>query len=552
MKTERGLTHWAKTHGPSFTWEVWKRAGQFVGLVAACLVVCYAILFTRFHLAKPNVAWNYTAEYNAEARKIAETDRAWPLYRSALVAMEPLSVVMDEIEESDPDASPSDLNFWDELLAAEPGDKYWQFILPHLDRNRQSIELTRQAAARPMLGFYYDDPDNAVMYGVSYGHIAVHEPDESENQGLFGITLEQLDLLRTLGRLLVFDTRRAAAESDGAEVVANLSALMAVSEHCGDAPPSLITQVIAINIFESVLEALDQILDRCPDVLEDDQLEMLSNQIAATFGGTITLTVEGERAFMKDALQRIYTDDGNGDGRLTPEGLRLIKECSYSNRSWLERNWGQEASVRIEGAMLSPAIAGRKEMLEKYDWLMGLAESQGSLPLWLQDYSDFKAGLKKLETPPLADVRYGPLLFLFPTTGSAFVASEIATQRRDATLVAIALELYRRHNGDWPDDLDSLVPDFLPAVPLDRFDGQPIRYRLTDGRPMIYSIGVDRLDDGGRPPSDPQGNAEEWCPQSQVEQIRNAKTNCGDWILWPPTDNNDPSALQREVDQPDQ
>ena len=42
--------------------------------------------------------------------------------------------------------------------------------------------------------------------------------------------------------------------------------------------------------------------------------------------------------------------------------------------------------------------------------------------------------------------------------------------------------------------LDQLVPDLLPAVPADRLDGQPIRYVVRDGRPVVYSIGRDRND----------------------------------------------------------
>ena len=54
------------------------------------------------------------------------------------------------------------------------------------------------------------------------------------------------------------------------------------------------------------------------------------------------------------------------------------------------------------------------------------------------------------------------------------------------------------------------MPAFLPALPLDPFDGEPLRYkRMPDGI-VIYSVGVDGKDDGGRilwtpgqpPPSD--------------------------------------------------
>ena len=85
---------------------------------------------------------------------------------------------------------------------------------------------------------------------------------------------------------------------------------------------------------------------------------------------------------------------------------------------------------------------------------------------------------------------------------------ELVMQERDALRVAIALELYRRRDGSWPSSLGQLVPDLLPRIPPDRYDGAPLRYRLVEGEPVIYSVGADR-NDGGLLGSN------------------------GDWILWP-------------------
>jgi hypothetical protein len=63
---------------------------------------------------------------------------------------------------------------------------------------------------------------------------------------------------------------------------------------------------------------------------------------------------------------------------------------------------------------------------------------------------------------------------------------------------AVALERYRAgHKNQYPDSLNSLVPDFLPAVPEDIFNGSPLQYhRRADGY-LLYSVGSDRKDDGG-------------------------------------------------------
>jgi hypothetical protein len=103
--------------------------------------------------------------------------------------------------------------------------------------------------------------------------------------------------------------------------------------------------------------------------------------------------------------------------------------------------------------------------------------------------------------------------------------------RRDGILVAIALELYRRQYGSYPDSLDQLTPALLPHVPADRITGQPLRYRLIDGKPIVYSIGADRDDDGGSPPvtkgGEPAPLAAAWW------EVPKERACDGDWVIYP-------------------
>lgn len=77
---------------------------------------------------------------------------------------------------------------------------------------------------------------------------------------------------------------------------------------------------------------------------------------------------------------------------------------------------------------------------------------------------------------------------------------------RAGTRVVVAVERFRLRHGHLPTVLTELVPEFLASVPVDPFDGQPLRYRRLSagaaevyGRPyVIYAVGRDRRDDGGR------------------------------------------------------
>ena len=47
-------------------------------------------------------------------------------------------------------------------------------------------------------------------------------------------------------------------------------------------------------------------------------------------------------------------------------------------------------------------------------------------------------------------------------------------------------------------DYWTICPDFLATVPLDPYDGKPLRWRARSDSVIIYSIGPDREDNGGK------------------------------------------------------
>jgi hypothetical protein len=65
---------------------------------------------------------------------------------------------------------------------------------------------------------------------------------------------------------------------------------------------------------------------------------------------------------------------------------------------------------------------------------------------------------------------------------------------------AFAIESYRLIHNQLPETLDALKPEFLPEVPSDPFDGKPIRYRRLSRGYLLYSVDLDRKDDGGKEP----------------------------------------------------
>ena len=82
----------------------------------------------------------------------------------------------------------------------------------------------------------------------------------------------------------------------------------------------------------------------------------------------------------------------------------------------------------------------------------------------------------------------------------AFLRAIKAETTKQMTIAAIALKRYQLKYGNCPPDLKSLVPEFVPKVPLDPVDGQPLRYRRNpNGTFLLYSVGENGKDDGGNP-----------------------------------------------------
>lgn len=79
------------------------------------------------------------------------------------------------------------------------------------------------------------------------------------------------------------------------------------------------------------------------------------------------------------------------------------------------------------------------------------------------------------------------------------------TMARNQTLaneafIACGLERYRVAHGQYPEILESLVPQFAEKIPHDIIGGQPLKYhRTADGRFVLYSVGWNETDDGGIP-----------------------------------------------------
>ncbi len=78
------------------------------------------------------------------------------------------------------------------------------------------------------------------------------------------------------------------------------------------------------------------------------------------------------------------------------------------------------------------------------------------------------------------------------------VACQINSCRERLLRIDLALRAYRADHEKYPQALESLAPQYLSEIPLDPFSGQPFVYRPAAEDFVLYSVGGDGIDNGGR------------------------------------------------------
>ena len=524
IKTAARLIRRARKRNRPAPWRAMIMLRNTLGILCLGLFTIYLFLFIRYNAGGPKITRNYAAELNAPILAVPEEDRAWPVYLEAIRAIP---------------QPPKNLEGQD-LHALNPGDDLWDQALIYHAQIEDGLAIVRRAAAMPALGYAPTDRPDIELERIQAEREG-REPREfeppSENPLLIGVLLPQLQQVRTFARLLAFDMNIAQLDGDPERWIANFDAILGIGRQNEDYP-ILINDLVRLAVFHLALDRLDRVLGDDPAFFHNAQLERLAHRIAGFGGGHATLHLDGERAMFYDFVQRCYTDDGDGGGHFTnARYMNMLMEMS-GTPAQIDAGIGSKFVLPL----LLPFIGDRKWTIETYDRWYDHAQAQLAGHPWERESDPVILEVLSASETLRGRIKYAFFSALLPAIDSAISHVYQSDQRRSATLTAIALELYRREHGRYPDSLDQLVPVMLPVVPLDLHTGEPMCYRLTDAGPVLYSRGGDQDDDGGRPPAaaeDPtrSGASTFHGPgyvQSKLNDPLERDRFDGDWILYPP------------------
>jgi hypothetical protein len=213
------------------------------------------------------------------------------------------------------------------------------------------------------------------------------------------------------------------------------------------------------------------------------------------------ISLDSEKIFWYDMVQRSFTDDGKGDGRVLRRGLSY---AIGSNLDWLRKALLFDYPTRKETlATIDQVFAKSQELMKKTLWQLhneGLDANN-----WANDIPN-KSLMLQLE---------GQSLYQLCKPGWI-----LETERR-VLLAELALMRYKNEKGQYPDELSQLVSfGYLKKLPNDPYSNKPLVYKKNGSDFILYSVGSNLIDDNGNMGINSQGKK------------RNYLDN-GDWVFWP-------------------
>ena len=118
------------------------------------------------------------------------------------------------------------------------------------------------------------------------------------------------------------------------------SSLVAMAEQNERDAPFIVVNLMSSGIYRMAIRRTAAVAVEQRELCSDEQLKQLAHAIAGFAGsGTLRWPLDGERRIFDDYLQRTFTDDGHGDGRLTPEGFKSLNRWHYKANAQDRLRW---------------------------------------------------------------------------------------------------------------------------------------------------------------------------------------------------------------------
>jgi type II secretory pathway pseudopilin PulG len=188
-----------------------------------------------------------------------------------------------------------------------------------------------------------------------------------------------------------------------------------------------------------------------------------------------------------DALHVSYADILQSEEWGTQAGLmEILRQPHWAGNFFSETGEDDTTSISL-ATRIQISLTPKRTIMHNYTAYMDQLVANAGHP-----YAD------KLPSPPLPTDPFNAILL--PIFDGAKLKDVDSETQNALLIVTLALRAYYVQHGAYPATLNALVPQYLTHVPDDPFVlSGPLRYKTTGSTYVLYSIGPDGKDDGGKP-----------------------------------------------------
>jgi hypothetical protein len=443
------------------------RGFQAVGIVILYILICSAPLV----IGRPNVSVNYADWLTEQGRAgRAESENAYLYYNEAIQASVVMPGWLSKVQ------WPADFN-----------DVEMQQFSNWLSENGKALDLLIQGNKKPYYWYVYTLAETDLHKGTD-GFIPVL---------IDSILMKNLNEYRMLARTMNWRSRYKAYQGNIESALEDGVSLVKFGRH-QQGKGLLIEQLVGIAVEGLAHGSISEIIDKAE--VSADTLKNVQEKLQAEFADPQNvINLDGEKAFLYDYIQRTFTDDGKGSGRMRARGAPLAVG------DWKSGLW----------RFVTLSYPDRREVTAKVDEYYQLAEQVFDETPWQVR--------KKDESDKYMEIAGDSFLLKItaPAHGRVVQLEWRVKTMRLGLLTLLALARFEKDEGHYPENLATLVEfGYLKKIPNDPYSDGLLIYKKTNESFILYSLGENLIDEGGQVARRDDGSIKRWANQ-------------GDWVFWP-------------------
>lgn len=414
-----------------------------IGLLLALLILKIVLFLT----AKPKITVDYVVEYNRTSRpqNYNPNDNAAPYYQKAFDAF----VEMPEKLQKPRIDWPADFNDAEQAILEQ-----W------LTSNSQAFEYFREALNKP---YYW------------------LERKAKKDNYIGSMTSPDLAQLRELTETLIWDAKLKTIKGQFQPAFENILGCYRAGSHKCRPTLLLIEQHAGLRIKQDIVHGVLVILDRTK--VEIEALKFFQNALQPELDNDAYVpSIQTEKYFLYDRLQRTFIDNGKGTGRLA-----FNVDLEYITLGGIRPNLKRKLYYCLKGPT-------RNEIVEQIERVIAISDPIMNKTPWQikNKESDYLKEIQKIKESNYFSEH------LCASMESIFHSYHKTKAQTEALIAILATLRYKIDIGQFPETLNELVSSgYLQAVPNDPYSSSSLVYKLTEDDFKLYSVGKDFSDDGG-------------------------------------------------------